>query len=284
MSVVARSSAARRRRAPGRLRRTITFGRLLGLVLIAGTAWSYGWLTNSAEFALDPEHVSYAGLVHTSIDDARAAIGIEAADRPNVFGLPTAAMARRLAGLPTVASAQVGVRLPDGLTATIVERTPLFRLEVAGGTFLVGADGMLLATAPAGDSTGRERLPMVVDKRGADRALGPGDRLDDIDLAAMTTIAALSPAELGSGTSALRVAVDDGEGFTISAEPAGWRAVFGFYTLNLRPTSIIPRQVQCLRSLLGDGEERVDTVYLEPTADRCGTFRPRETPSPSPSG
>jgi hypothetical protein len=277
-------SATRRRREPGRLRRTITFGRLLGAVLIAGAAWGYGWLTDSPDFALDPDHVSYAGLLRTPIDEVRAAIGIAAEGRPNVFGLRTAAMERRLAGLPTVAGARVAVRLPDGLDVTLVERTPVFQLALSGGTFLVGGDGLLLAPAAASGASGDELLPLVIDNRAASRPLRPGDRLDEIDLAAITNLAAVGPAELGSAATMLRLSIDDQLGFAISAEPAGWRAVFGFYTVHLRPTAIIARQVQCLRSLLADGEESVDTVYLEPTADRCGTFRPRETPSPEPSG
>jgi len=50
---------------------------------------------------------------------------------------------------------------------------------------------------------------------------------------------------------------------------------------------MIPRQVQCLRSLLGAGEAEVTTIYLAPLDERCGTYvpvaTPRETPTPAPA-
>jgi hypothetical protein len=53
----------------------------------------------------------------------------------------------------------------------------------------------------------------------------------------------------------------------------------------LRPVDIIPRQVQCLRSLLGTQETTVQTIYLAPLDEGCGTFlatpTPRALPSPA---
>jgi len=41
--------------------------------------------------------------------------------------------------------------------------------------------------------------------------------------------------------------------------------------------------VQCLRTLLGSGEEQIETIYLAPQEERCGTYLPRPTPRVSPS-
>jgi hypothetical protein len=91
----------------------------------------------------------------------------------------------------------------------------------------------------------------------------------------MLQIGALTPALLGSTASQLAFRVDDRDGFVVSASPDGWRAVFGFYTPTLRPPSEIAQQVQCLRSLLAMGEAAIDTIYLAPQDDRCGTYLPR---------
>ena len=70
-------------------------------------------------------------------------------------------------------------------------------------------------------------------------------------------------------------------------EPAGWSAVFGFYTPSLRTTELIPGQVRLLRSLLDGREPQVDRVIL--ASDTDGTYiaasrRPsRRAPSPAPS-
>ena len=47
-----------------------------------------------------------------------------------------------------------------------------------------------------------------------------------------------------------------------STRPAGWSAVFGFYTPSLRTTELIPGQVRLLRSLLVGREPQVDRVIL----------------------
>ena len=91
----------------------------------------------------------------------------------------------------------------------------------------------------------------------------------------MLQIAALTPALVGSAALTLAFSVDDSRGFVVSAAPGGWRAVFGIYTPTLRPPSEIAQQVQCLRSLLATGESAIDTIYLAPQDDRCGTYLPR---------
>ena len=81
----------------------------------------------------------------------------------------------------------------------------------------------------------------------------------------------------------LELSVRDDDGFVMTAQPQGWQAIFGNYTPNLRPTDLIPSQVQCLASLLRPSEADVGTVYLAPLDGRCGTYLPAGTPSESPT-
>jgi hypothetical protein len=100
-------------------------------------------------------------------------------------------------------------------------------------------------------------------------------------------LGALTPAQIDSSATSLTLDINDDDGFVMTAAPAGWQAIFGQYTPNLRPTDLIPRQVQCLRSLLGADEKDVHTVYLAPLDERCGTYlpiaTPRATPTPVPA-
>ena len=71
----------------------------------------------------------------------------------------------------------------------------------------------------------------------------------------------------------------------LTAEPHGWRAIFGSYTPTLRPPDMIARQVQCLRSLLG---QRTRPIDRRPSISRHSTiaaalFRRVTTPRTSPS-
>jgi hypothetical protein len=43
---------------------------------------------------------------------------------------------------------------------------------------------------------------------------------------------------------------------------------------------MVPRQVQCLRFLLDEGEAALETIYLAPQEERCGTFLPSVPPAP----
>ena len=45
------------------------------------------------------------------------------------------------------------------------------------------------------------------------------------------------------------------------------------------PAELIPRQRQCLASLLAQPAERPQVIYLAVAGDRCGTFRDQPTPA-----
>jgi hypothetical protein len=83
------------------------------------------------------------------------------------------------------------------------------------------------------------------------------------------------------GAPAVSLTVTDEEGWVMEA--VDWRAIFGHYTPALRPVSTIEGQVACLRGLLATGESAVEEVTLSLSPERCGTFRPRSTPTPGPT-
>ena len=109
--------------------------------------------------------------------------------------------------------------------------------------------------------------------------VGEDHALDAVDLDAATRLASLVPADVGSSAVSLAIRVTDQSGYVVDARPAGWSAVFGFYTPSLRTTELIPGQVRLLRSLLIGREQLVERVILASATD--GTYIPRSTPKPS---
>jgi hypothetical protein len=262
---------------------------VLGALLIALSTVGIYWLVNAGTFRLHADRVELRGLLHTTPEVARLTMGLAAGATPNLFRLRTADMERALADLPAVERAEVSAVLPDRLVVRVVERQPVFVLRTPDGSFLVDPTGVLLIDASAA-AAGLASMPLVDDWRSdAGREPTVGGMMEPVDLAAVLQLAAITPELLGSRTGRLMLAITDGDGYVMTTEPASWRAVFGHYTPTLRPPTRIAQQVQCLRSLIGEGEGSLRTVYLEPIGDRCGTFdgRPspvRATPSPEPSG
>ena len=254
--------------------------RLAGLAGVAVALVTFGWLTTTAQFALDEDKLTISGLVHTDAGLVRQQIGLPAGSRPNVFRLNTGAMEQALLELPAVAEADVTAILPDSLVVEVTERLPVLAWRSAGGDFLVDAEGVLIVAAAPPLPTS---LPVIDDRRPVSEPRAAGDRLDPVDLAAALRLGAITPALVGSGADSLSLAVERDEGFVLTAAPEGWRAVFGHYTPNLRTPALIDAQVQCLRSLLAQGETEIGAIYLAAADDRCGTYLPRETPRAEPS-
>ena len=122
-------------------------------------------------------------------------------------------------------------------------------------------------------------LPVIEDGRAVSAALRAGSVLDPVDLDAATRLASLVPDDVGSTADGLTVAVNDENGFVIRSRPAGWSAVFGFYTPSLRTPGLIPGQVRLLRSLLIGREPLLERVILASETD--GTFTTKPTPKPT---
>ena len=208
--------------------------------------------------------------------------------RVNLLTLPTASLEAALRALPAVTrpaptARRSRWRCPTDLVVTLQERQPI--VIVAGGRHALPRRRR---RAPSSRACPRARpiraCPWSDDQR---TALGrPGRRraLDPSDLAAARQLAALTPAFLRSAAGSLALAVTDDEGWTLDAGPDLWHAVFGVYTVTLRPPTIIPCQAQCLASLLAAGgpslrEQSFDVIRLAPTDARCGTYTVTDGPS-----
>ncbi len=121
-------------------------------------------------------------------------------------------------------------------------------------------------------------LGVVFDRRASDADLTLGGIVDPVNLDAGYRLAGLTPADVGSTAPALAVVVDDDHGFTVSSVPAGWVGEFGFYAPTVRKTTVIPEQVQTLRScLLQYGEAHVAWVRLvgDVSENHVNTYFPR---------
>jgi cell division septal protein FtsQ len=244
------------------------------LALLAAIAGLYG-VANTGAFTI--QRTSIEGATWTPEQDILAALAIPADQ--NAFALRTAALEARVLGIPSVRTASVIVALPDEVRVAITEREPVMAWQVGSRRFLVDASGLLFGAL---DDTGNAgtSLPVIVDDRTASAGFGVGSTLDPVTLDAALRLGSLVPADIGSAATSLDIRVGDEEGFVVRGSPAGWAAVFGFYTPTLRTTELIPGQVRLLRSLLlGHGEENVLKVIL--ADDRNGTFLPRATPKAS---
>lgn len=263
---------------PARIRRSSAgFGRtraLAALMLVLSGLAIYG-AGASPVFGYRTLEVTGERLTpRTSID---AAVGI--AEGTNLFLVRSDQLAERIAVLPTVDRADVSIGLPSTIRIRVVERVPLLVWQLGAQRYLVDAKRVafleLAADAPLPDPS----LPIVDDQRSAS-ALGVGSTVDSVDFDAATRLASLRPADLGSAGTGLQVSVTDDRGFLVRVRPAGWTAVFGFYTPSLRTTELIPGQVRLLRSLLAGREAAIDTVIL--ADDKSGTYTVRPGASPTP--
>ncbi len=249
------------------------------MLLLSGAAL-YG-LTTSPAFALDPGSVEVEGLRYTDAVAARAALGLEEGGHPNLFHLRTARLEAALMTLPTVRAASVVARLPDGLHVAVEERVPILQWGKAGARWLVDVEGVVLAPAPPD-----EESPLIDDQRSAalttggepEAVMAPGGRIPPLDLEVARLLGAVTPGHLGSDGARLALTVVDEDGWVLTSD-AGWRAVFGYYTLASRPPTSIQEQLTCLQALLASEEETVVEITLSLSDDACGTFRPRATRS-----
>jgi hypothetical protein len=247
-------------------------GAILVMLLSAGAV--YG-VAQTTAFAYEATAVEG----HTFTDEAQVVAALDEARGSNLFRLVTPPFEERLGLLPTVRSADVSVRLPDTIGVTIRERTPILVWRVGARRYLADDEGRLFALLPEDPPSAAAALPVVEDRRAASVGLAVGRVIDRVDLDAATRLASLVPSDVGSGAEALDVFVDDASGFTVRTKPAGWQAVFGFYTPTLRTPELIPGQVRLLRSLLIGREPQIERIVLASETD--GTYIPKPTPTPS---
>lgn len=272
-----RISRPRWRLPVGRLRggRLVTPARAAGLLGMLGAGFLFTFVTGPSAFAVS--RVDAPTLEWTSDAAVRSALALP--NGTNVFELDTAPIEAALRALPGVATADVRVALPDAsLLVTITERVPVLAWQAGDTRFLADAEGVIFATIPA-TSKPPAGVAVVEDRRaGAAGRYAVGGRLDPVDLDVATRLGSLTPADVGSAASRLRVSVTDTDGFLVSVDK-GWLAVFGFYSPATRPADMIPGQVRLLRSLLAGQEANVQRVVL--ASEAGGTFIPKATPRPS---
>jgi cell division protein FtsQ len=256
---------------------TVRAGAALAMLVSAAAIYGVG-----ASPAFDYTKMQLEGVQLT--DPAAVEAALTAVRGENLFRLSTGPLLAEIERLPTVDHARIDVRLPATLAVTVEEREPVLVWRAGEARYLAAADGTLFAklgdgtAGPAGAAAG---LPEVDDSRTGSSTLAVGSRLAPVDVDAATRLASLRPADVGSSAVALSIAVTDENGFVLTTKPAGWSAVFGFYTPSLRTTELIPGQVRLLRSLLEGREPQVDRVIL--ASDTDGTYLPRTTSKPSPS-
>ncbi|HYM84567.1 MAG TPA: FtsQ-type POTRA domain-containing protein, partial [Candidatus Dormibacteraeota bacterium] len=271
---------ARRRTTPVRRRSAgLTPTRAAALLVMLGAvAAGYG-LVGSPVFAL--ERLDIRGATLTSEDQVRETLGLPVGARVNLVTLDTAELVGRLERLPTVRAADVAVGLPGTVVVTVTDRAAILVWQAGDRRLLVDVDGHVVAELTAGAPLPDPSLPVISDSRASAGALAVGSTLDPIDLDAARRLASLRPADVASAASALAVAVDETDGYTLAPTSGGWVAVFGFYTPSQRTTDMIPGQVRLLRSLLAGREPSVGRVVLASATD--GTYVPRATPKGSAS-
>ena len=244
------------------------------LVLLAGLAGLYGLAASSAFTA---RRMEVTGATWTSSNDILSALAIPSDQ--NLFTLSTADIPGRLDGLPAIRGVAVTIALPDEIRVAVTEREALVVWQADAHRFVVDESGLLFGELGDSPPAAADSLPVVEDDRSTATALAVGSTLDPVTLDAALRLGSLKPADLGSSATGLAIRVDDADGFTVTALPDGWTAVFGFYTPTLRTTDLIPAQVRLLRSLLYGREDKVARIIL--ADDRSGTYVPRGSAAPS---
>lgn len=264
-----RRSSVPIRRGPTIRRSSAGFGRTRAVALLVLVLSGLAIYGAGASSAFGYRRLDLSGAIHTDELSVRAELGVS--DGTNLFSLATDGIVERLRRLPAVTGATIEVGLPDTIRIRLAERRPILVWTVGERRLLVDRDRVAFAQAgDAGD------LPVVDDRRSATSGLGVGDVLDPVDFDAATRLAALRPADVGSGAAALHVSIDDERGFALDSGAQGWTAIFGFFTPNLRQTELIPGQVRLLGSLLAGREEKIATVVL--ADEKSGTFTLKTTP------
>jgi cell division septal protein FtsQ len=259
------------RRASGGLTRA-RLGALV--VLVLSSAGLYGATTSDA-FTL--RTTSVTGALYASTDEIATALTLPAGQ--NLFSLHAGELVARLERIPAVRVVQATVVLPGELRVAITERQALLAWRVGTHTYVVDGTGFVMAELGADPPGPAAALPVVEDRRTTSTTLLVGATIDPVSLDAALRLGSLVPSDVGSGGGRLHIAYDDGDGFTLGSDAAGWTAIFGYYTPTLRTTELIPGQVRLLRSLILGHEASFARILL--ADDQAGTYLAAGSPAPS---
>ncbi|PJJ56022.1 cell division protein FtsQ [Mumia flava] len=168
---------------------------LLGLGLVAVAVWV---VAGTSVLGVDDVEVDGNRTVDAQVvvDAAEVVTGTP------LVRLDTDAIRERVATVPQVASVEVRRRLPGTVVVTVVERTPVAEVTIAGETLLLADDGVVYP--PAGRVPGR--LP----------AVEVADRVRDRDAALSEVAAAISAMEESVARRVSEVQVRSRDGITLS--------------------------------------------------------------------
>jgi len=269
-------------RSRGSTRSRPLFGRLFrparaaGLLGMLACGFALTFVTGPTAFGLT--RADLPKLTWTTEQAMHDAMALP--DGGNVFRLDTAPLVAALRALPAVADASVTVELPDAVLAVRVEeRVPVLAWQIGTTRYIADRAGMIFATIPT-DAKLPAGVAVIEDDRPVpDTTMAIGAQIDAVDLDVATRLGSLTPDQIGSTASRLRVAITDRDGFVLIAQ-GGWTAVFGFYSPATRSTDMIPLQVRLLRSLIVGREAGVARIILASGTD--GTYVPRATPKATP--
>lgn len=205
----------------------------------------------------------------------------------SLLGVNLHAAEEAVAAMPLVASVRVTAGLPDGIQIRVREKTLLLRWQIGDRIYAVAEDGELLGDiatlnlAPAAEAT-LAAAPLLYDDRAPSPLLNVG-HLSSTELDVATRLASLTPVDLGTAAPKLTLRLLSDFGFVLEAAGPSieWHAVFGIYSVTIRPTSMIPGQVRLLRSVLAGRETRIGWVIL--ADEQAGTYTAKGVRPPSPS-
>jgi cell division septal protein FtsQ len=122
----------------------IMFACLIGLVTLG-----YRTVTASEFFAV--KDVSVTGTSRASADDIRRIVSMQT-ERAGVWNVDIADLRQKIEKLPFVKFAAVSRALPNGMKVVVTERIPIGIVKLSGGSYLIDADGEMLAPPKDQDS------------------------------------------------------------------------------------------------------------------------------------
>jgi len=232
--------------------------------------------------------VGQVSVIGTTLLDPEAVIA--AANIPigsSLLGVNLREAEEAVAALPLVAAVRVSAGLPDGIQIRVREKSLLLRWQIGDRIYAVSESGELLGEtaslnlAPSA-AAALAAAPLLYDDR-TPSPLPTVGQLTATELDVATRLASLTPEDLGTAATTLTLRLLSDFGFVVEATGPSieWSAVFGIYSVTIRPTSMVPGQVRLLRSLLTGRETRIGWVIL--ADDQAGTYTAKGVRPPSPS-
>ena len=232
--------------------------------------------------------VGQVSVIGTTLLDPEAVIA--AANIPigsSLLGVNLREAEEAVAALPLVAAVRVSAGLPDGIQIRVREKSLLLRWQIGDRIYAVSESGELLGETASLDlapsaAAALAAAPLLYDDRTPSPLLTAG-QLTATELDVITRLASLTPEDLGAAATTLTLRLLSDFGFVVEATGPSieWSAVFGIYSVTIRPTSMVPGQVRLLRSLLAGRETRIGWVIL--ADDQAGTYTAKGVRPPSPS-